>query len=50
MASYKVEICGVNTAKLPILKEEEKDALLPFSIELFDLYQKNKMFMPRAMT
>lgn len=30
--------------------EEEKDALLPFSIELFDLYQKNKMFMPRAMT
>ena len=27
MASYKVEICGVNTAKLPILKEEEKDAL-----------------------
>ena len=24
MASYKVEICGVNTAKLPILKEEEK--------------------------
>ena len=27
MASYKVEICGVNTAKLPILKEDEKDAL-----------------------
>ena len=27
MASYKVEICGVNTAKLPILKEEEKEAL-----------------------
>ena len=27
MALYKVEICGVNTAKLPILKEEEKDAL-----------------------
>lgn len=27
MASYKVEICGVNTAKLPILKEEEKDNL-----------------------
>ena len=27
MASYKVEICGVNTAKLPILKEEEKDEL-----------------------
>lgn len=24
MAAYKVEICGVNTSKLPILKEEEK--------------------------
>ena len=28
MASYKVEICGVNTAKLPILKEDEKQELL----------------------
>ena len=28
MAVYKVEICGVNTAKLPILKEQEKDELL----------------------
>lgn len=27
MALNKVEICGVNTAKLPILKEEEKEAL-----------------------
>ncbi len=27
MASYKVEICGVNTARLPILKDEEKEAL-----------------------
>ena len=27
MAAYKVEICGVNTSKLPILKEEEKKAL-----------------------
>lgn len=27
MGSYKVEICGVNTAKLPILKEEEKEEL-----------------------
>jgi RNA polymerase sporulation-specific sigma factor len=24
---YKVEICGVNTAKLPVLSEEEKEAL-----------------------
>lgn len=27
MSVYKVEICGVNTAKLPILKEEEKAEL-----------------------
>ncbi len=27
MALYKVEICGVNTAKLPLLSNEEKDAL-----------------------
>lgn len=27
LAMYKVEICGVNTAKLPILKEKEKEAL-----------------------
>lgn len=27
MALTKVEICGVNTAKLPLLKEEEKEAL-----------------------
>ena len=27
MAMYKVEICGVNTAKLPLLTEEEKREL-----------------------
>ena len=27
MAGYKVEICGVNTAKLPLLTNEEKEAL-----------------------
>ena len=27
MAAYKVEICGLNTAKLPILKESEKEEL-----------------------
>lgn len=27
MAVYKVEICGVNTAKLPLLSDEEKEAL-----------------------
>lgn len=27
MSINKVEICGVNTAKLPVLKEEEKNAL-----------------------
>ena len=28
MPAYKVEICGVNTAKLPILKETEKKPCL----------------------
>ena len=28
MAGYKVEICGVNTARLPLLKEDEKEALM----------------------
>ena len=27
MAQYKVEICGVNTSKLPLLRSEEKDEL-----------------------
>ena len=27
MAVYKVEICGVNTTHLPLLNNEEKDAL-----------------------
>lgn len=27
MAAYKVEICGVNTSKLPVLKDEEKGDL-----------------------
>lgn len=27
MASYKVEICGVNTSKLPLLKNQEKEIL-----------------------
>ena len=27
MAAYKVEICGVNTAKLPLLSNEEKEDL-----------------------
>ena len=28
MASYKVEICGVNTATLPLLNAKEKEELL----------------------
>ena len=28
MTAYKVEICGVNTSRLPVLKEDEKNALL----------------------
>ena len=27
MALYKVEICGVNTSKLPLLKNSEKEEL-----------------------
>ena len=27
MSGYKVEICGVNTARLPLLTNEEKEAL-----------------------
>ncbi len=27
MSIYKVEICGVNTAKLPLLNNEEKEEL-----------------------
>ena len=27
MAVYKVDICGINTSKLPLLKNEEKEAL-----------------------
>ncbi len=27
MAVYKVDICGINTSKLPLLKNEEKDEL-----------------------
>ena len=36
MTGYKVEICGVNTSKLPILKDEEKE-------ELFALIKKGDM-------
>ena len=36
MVSYKVEICGVNTSKLPMLKESEKE-------ELFDRIKKGDM-------
>ena len=28
MSGYKVEICGVNTAKLPLLSSKEKEELL----------------------
>jgi len=33
MAGYKVEICGVNTAKLPLLTNEEKDVLFKRILE-----------------
>ena len=33
MAQYKVEICGVNTSKLPLLKNEEKKVLFDRILE-----------------
>lgn len=36
MASYKVEICGINTSKLPLLNDKEKE-------ELFDRILKGDM-------
>ena len=36
MAVYKVEICGVNTSKLPLLTNEEKEEL---SDDFADLYE-----------
>lgn len=39
MVQGKVEICGVNTAKLPILKSEEKEELF-LRIEQGDLYAR----------
>ncbi len=33
MAQYKVEICGVNTSKLPLLKNDEKEALFDRILE-----------------
>ena len=33
MAGYKVEICGVNTSKLPLLTNDEKDALFKRILE-----------------
>ena len=38
MPAYKVEICGVNTAKLPILKETEKE-----SKNMFGMYSSQRM-------
>ena len=33
MAMTKVEICGVNTSKLPLLKNDEKEALFARILE-----------------
>ena len=32
MSGYKVEICGVNTAKLPLLSSKEKEELFEKTI------------------
>lgn len=47
MALYKVEICGVNTATLPLLKEKEKEELFKRiqegDMEARDLYIKGNL-------
>ena len=51
MPAYKVEICGVNTAKLPILKEAEKEALFvrikQGDSEARETYIKGNLRQPR---
>ena len=44
MAGYKVEICGVNTAKLPLLKEDEKEMLMK-RIKSHDLRAREHLSM-----
>ena len=41
MAAYKVEICGVNTSKLPLLTEKEKDELIR-KVKDGDLFARDK--------
>ena len=41
MAQGKVEICGVNTSKLPLLKTQEKEALF-YQIEAGDMKAREK--------
>ena len=41
MSPYKVEICGVNTSKLPILNDEEKEKLF-VQIKAGDKYAREK--------
>ena len=41
MAQGKVEICGVNTAKLPLLKSDEKEKLFE-QIESGDMEARKK--------
>ena len=47
MALNKVEICGVNTARLPLLKNEEKEALFERikegDLEARELYIKGNL-------
>ena len=40
MALFKVEICGVNTSKLPLLTEEEKKVMLTGVQKLGAFFQK----------
>lgn len=44
MAHYKVEICGINTSKLPLLSNEEKKELIE-KIQKGDKKPVNNIFM-----
>ena len=45
MAVYKVEICGVNTSRLPLLTAEEKDSLWE-KIKAGDKEARERLFAP----
>lgn len=41
MSVYKVDICGVTTSKLPVLKDDEKEELFEKIKRVIRLQEKN---------